>query len=129
MFCDLVRSTELAARLDPEELRDVLRAYQDVADGAVRHFGGTIARYVGDGLLIYFGYPQAHEDDAPRAVRAALGIVAAVRELHGRLAPAIAALSDIPQRAGALNIAILGTRTSPRRDLARPASCGRSHLQ
>jgi class 3 adenylate cyclase/predicted ATPase len=96
MFCDLVRSTELAGQLDPEELRDLLRAYQDAADEIVRRFGGVIARYVGDGLLIYFGYPHAHEDDAERAVRAGLGIVGAVRDLHGRLQATLTPLRDIP---------------------------------
>jgi class 3 adenylate cyclase/predicted ATPase len=98
MLCDLVASTELAGRFDPEELRDVLRAYQDVADEVVRRFGGVIARYVGDGLLIYFGYPEAHEDDGPRAVRAGLGIVAAVRQLQARLAPTLEPLRGIPLR-------------------------------
>jgi class 3 adenylate cyclase len=98
MFCDLVASTELAARLDPEELRDVLRAYQDVADQVIHALGGVIARYVGDGLLVYFGYPQAHEDDAQRAVRAGLRIIGAVRALHAQLAPRIAALRQTPLR-------------------------------
>ncbi len=81
MFCDLVGSTRLSETLDPEDLRDVIRAYQDACSGVIRQFDGFIARYMGDGLLIYFGYPQAHEDDAERAVRTGLGIVEAVRGL------------------------------------------------
>src|SRR5438132_406784 len=73
MFCDLVGSTPLAEKLDPEDLRQVIRAYQDTCTAVVHRFEGYIARYVGDALLVYFGYPQAHEDDAPRAMRAGLG--------------------------------------------------------
>src|SRR5262245_4928678 len=82
MFCDLVGSTPLAERLDPEELREVVRAYQETCAAVIHRFDGYIARYVGDALLVYFGYPQAHEDDAQRAVRAGLGIVAALPELN-----------------------------------------------
>ena len=84
LFCDLVGSTELSARLDPEELREVVRAYQAASGEAVRRYDGYVAQYLGDGLLVYFGYPVAHEDDAKRAVRAALGIVQAIRELNER---------------------------------------------
>ena len=88
MFCDLVGSTALSARLDLEEWRDVVRAYQTACAEVIVRFGGHIAQYLGDGLLVYFGYPQAHEDDANRAVRSALGVVAAARGLgaqrHGR---------------------------------------------
>ena len=84
MFCDLVGSTALSERLDPEELRDVIGAYQEACAAAIGRFEGYIARYMGDGLLVYFGYPQAHEDDAERAVRAGLGIVEAVAGLHPR---------------------------------------------
>jgi class 3 adenylate cyclase/predicted ATPase len=123
MFCDLVSSTQLAGRLDPEELRDLLRAYQEAADEVVQHFGGVIARYVGDGLLIYFGYPHAHEDDAERAVRAGLGIVGAVRELQTRLQPTMALLQDIPLRVRVglhTGLAIMGTMggSAPQDDLA-----------
>jgi class 3 adenylate cyclase len=82
MFCDLVGSTTLSEQLDPEELREVVRAYQQTCAAVIDHFGGTIAQYLGDGLLVYFGYPQAHEDDAQRAVRAGLGIVAALKQLN-----------------------------------------------
>src|SRR5262249_58502657 len=72
LFCDLVDSTALAGQLDPEELRTVVRAYQEVCAKVIARFDGHIAQYLGDGLLVYFGYPLAHEDDAQRAVRAGL---------------------------------------------------------
>ncbi len=84
MFCDLVGSTELSTRLDPERLREVVRAYQQAAAGQIDRFEGHVAQYLGDGLLVYFGYPRAHEDDAQRAVRAALAIVEAMRALGAR---------------------------------------------
>src|SRR5262249_18887055 len=70
LFCDLVDSTALSSQLDPEDLREVVRAYQDTCAKVIARFEGHIAQYLGDGLLVYFGYPQAHEDDAQRAVRA-----------------------------------------------------------
>ncbi|HEV8711705.1 MAG TPA: adenylate/guanylate cyclase domain-containing protein [Candidatus Binatia bacterium] len=85
MFCDLVGSTPLAERLDPEDLREVVRAYQETCTAVIHRFDGYIARYVGDALLVYFGYPAAHEDDAQRAVRTGLGIVAALPQLNARL--------------------------------------------
>ena len=81
MFSDLVGSTALSARMDPEDLREVISAYQKCVAETVQRFGGFIAKYMGDGVLIYFGYPQAHEDDAERAVRAGLELVAACRSL------------------------------------------------
>ena len=75
MFCDVVGSTELATRLDPEDLRDVIGAYQRCAADVLGRFGGFVAKYMGDGILAYFGYPEAHEDDAERAVRAGLAII------------------------------------------------------
>ena len=81
MFSDLVGSTALSARMDPEDLREVISAYQRCVAETVRRFGGFVARYMGDGLLIYFGYPQAHEDDAERAVRAGLALIDAVARL------------------------------------------------
>src|SRR5215471_1072829 len=78
MFCDLVGSTELSARIDPEDLRDVIGAYHRTVAGVVAEFDGFVSRYMGDGVLVYFGYPQAHEDDAERAVRAGLGAIEAV---------------------------------------------------
>jgi TOMM system kinase/cyclase fusion protein len=86
LFCDLVDSTVLASQLDPEEWREVVRAYQDTCAKVIARFEGHVAQYLGDGLLVYFGYPQAHEDDAQRAVRAGLGIVEALSQLHTRLA-------------------------------------------
>jgi class 3 adenylate cyclase len=85
MFCDLVGSTPLSEQLDPEELRDVLHDYQSGCARVIRRFEGQIARYVGDALLVYFGYPLAHEDDAQRAVRAGLGILEAMDRLNARL--------------------------------------------
>ncbi len=78
MFSDLVGSTALSARMDPEDLREVISAYQACVAETVRRFGGFVAKYMGDGVLVYFGYPQAHEDDAERAVRAGLEAIAAV---------------------------------------------------
>ena len=81
MFSDLVGSTALSARMDPEDLREVISAYQKCVAETVQRFGGFVAKYMGDGVLVYFGYPQAHEDDAERAVRAGLELVAAVSGL------------------------------------------------
>jgi class 3 adenylate cyclase len=78
MFSDLVGSTALSARMDPEDLREIISAYQRCVAETVQRFGGFVAKYMGDGVLMYFGYPQAHEDDAERAVRAGLELVAAV---------------------------------------------------
>jgi class 3 adenylate cyclase/tetratricopeptide (TPR) repeat protein len=81
MFSDLVGSTALSARMDPEDLREVISAYQKSVTEAVGRWGGFIAKYLGDGVLVYFGYPQAHEDDAERAARAGLDLIAAVAAL------------------------------------------------
>jgi class 3 adenylate cyclase len=81
MFCDLVGSTELSSRLDPEDLREVIAAYHRAVADVVRSFDGFVAKYMGDGVLVYFGYPRAHEDDAERAVRAGLGVIDAVGRL------------------------------------------------
>jgi class 3 adenylate cyclase/predicted ATPase len=85
MFCDLVDSTRLSSQLDPEEYRDVVRAYQSVCTEVIIRFDGYVAQLLGDGLLVYFGYPHAHEDDPQRAVRTGLGILAAMGDLHTRL--------------------------------------------
>lgn len=82
MFCDLVGSTALSARIDPEDLRDVVQAYQQACAAVIAAYDGYIGQYLGDGILVYFGYPRAHEDDAVRAVRAGLAIVDAVRRLN-----------------------------------------------
>lgn len=92
MFCDLVGSTELSQQLDPEDLRTVIGACQDCWVAAIKRYAGFVARYMGDGLLVYFGYPHAHEDDAERAIRAALDIVDATERLD------IPGLSRVNQR-------------------------------
>jgi class 3 adenylate cyclase len=88
MFCDLVGSTALAVQLDPEDLSKVIRSYQSCVASAIARFDGFIARYVGDGVLIYFGWPEARETDAERAIRGALAIIAAIAQsptLSGRV--------------------------------------------
>src|SRR5262245_45869340 len=95
-FIDLVGSTTLSQQLDPEELRTVMQAYRETCATVIRHFEGYLAKYIGDGLLVYFGYPQAHEDDAPRAVRAGLGIIAALPQLNARLQSTLGAHSCAP---------------------------------
>jgi class 3 adenylate cyclase/predicted ATPase len=82
MFCDLVNSTPLASKFDPEEWREVVRAYYETCEKVIARFDGHIGNYLGDGLLVYFGFPHAHEDDAQRAVRAGLGIIEAVKQLN-----------------------------------------------
>ena len=82
LFCDLVDSTALARRLDPEDLRELIRSYHAACAGAIEPYAGRIAQYLGDGVLVYFGYPNAHEDDAARAVRAGLAILDAIQELN-----------------------------------------------
>jgi class 3 adenylate cyclase len=84
MFSDLVGSTALSTRMDPEDLREVISGYQKCVAETVQRFGGFVAKYMGDGVLVYFGYPQAHEDDVERAVRAGLELVAAVDALKTR---------------------------------------------
>src|SRR6202035_2768955 len=87
MFCDLVGSTALSTQFDPEDLRDLIGAYHRTVATVVAGFDGFVAKYMGDGVLIYFGYPRAHEDDAERAVRAGLETIRAVSALKTR-APA-----------------------------------------
>src|SRR5262249_21676554 len=84
MFSDLVGSTALSTRMDPEDLREVISAYQKCVTETVHHFDGFVARYMGDGALVYFGYPRAHEDDAERAIRAGLELIKVVTELKSR---------------------------------------------
>src|SRR3974390_1609931 len=81
MFCDLVGSTALSTGMDPEDLRDVIASFQSRCSAAIRHYDGFVAKYMGDGILVYFGYPRAHEDEAERSVRAGLAIVEARAEL------------------------------------------------
>src|SRR5262249_31327309 len=85
MFCDLVDSTRLSSQLDPEDYRDMVRAYQNVCPDVIERYEGHTAQLLGDGLLLYFGYPVAHEDDPHRAVRTGLGILAAMEDLNTRL--------------------------------------------
>jgi class 3 adenylate cyclase len=101
MFCDLVGSTSLSTRYDPEDLRDLLGDYHRAVAETVGRFDGFVAKYMGDGVLIYFGYPQAHEDDAERAVRAGLAVVEAVGQLPAR--------EDLSVRLGiATGLAVVG---------------------
>jgi class 3 adenylate cyclase len=78
MFCDLVGSTPLSTRFDPEDLRETLGTYHRCVADTVARFAGFVAKYMGDGVLVYFGYPEAHEDDAERALRAGLAVIDAV---------------------------------------------------
>jgi class 3 adenylate cyclase len=86
MFSDLVGSTALSVRMDPEDLREIIAAYHKCVAAVVRRYNGFVAQYLGDGVLVYFGYPQAHEDDAERAVRAGLELISAVDALNTRVA-------------------------------------------
>jgi class 3 adenylate cyclase/predicted ATPase len=118
MFCDLVGSTALASRLDPEDLREVIGAYHRCIAEAVARFNGFVAKYLGDGVLVYFGYPQAHEDDAERAVRSGLEIVAAVERLAPRegialqarigIATGLAVVGDLIGEGAAREEAVVG---------------------
>ena len=92
MFCDLVGSTALSSKLDPEDMREIISSFQNTCRNAIQPYEGFIARYMGDGILIYFGYPQAHEDDAERAVRAGLAIVDAMTELNAGIGKRYAAV-------------------------------------
>ena len=85
MFIDLVGSTELSARLDPEDFAEVIGAYHRICASSVTKFEGSVAKYVGDGVLAYFGYPEAHEEDAERAVRAGLHVIDAISTIHLRI--------------------------------------------
>src|SRR4051812_35844874 len=98
MFCDLVGSTPLAEKLDPEDLRQVILSYQQTCAEQIQRFEGYLARYIGDGLLVYFGYPQAHEDDAQRAIRTGLGIISALLQLNTRLQQTVSVLQQVPLR-------------------------------
>ena len=85
MFCDLVESTPLAERLDPEEYREIVQTYQAACAKVIQSFDGHVAQYLGDGILVYFGFPLAHEDDAQRSVRAAMGILEEITALNEHL--------------------------------------------
>src|SRR5216683_5828241 len=82
MFCDLVGSTALSTGMDAEDLRDVIASFQNRCSAAIRRYDGFVAKYMGDGILVYFGYPRAHEDEAERSARAGLDIVEAMAELN-----------------------------------------------
>jgi class 3 adenylate cyclase len=120
MFSDLVGSTALSARMDPEDLREVISAYQKCVAETVRRFGGFVAKYMGDGVLIYFGYPQAHEDDAERAVRAGLEVVTAVTGLKTNaslqtrigIATGLVVVGDLIGSGGSQEQAIVGETPS-----------------
>ena len=118
MFCDLVGSTALSARLDPEDMREVIRAYQDACSGAIARYDGFVAKFMGDGVLAYFGFPRAHEEDAERAVRAGLEIAAVVGNLETRakvslkarigVATGIVVVGDIVGQGSAQEQAVVG---------------------
>ena len=118
MFSDLVGSTALSARLDPEDMREVIRAYQDACSGAVARYDGFVAKFMGDGVLAYFGFPRAHEEDAERAVRAGLDIAAAVAKLDTRaketlkvrigIATGIVVVGDLVGQGSAQEQAVVG---------------------
>src|SRR5262245_52262747 len=116
MFCDLVGSTALASRLDPEDLREVIGAYQKCVADVIDRFDGFVAKYLGDGVLAYFGYPQAHEDDAERAVRASLAAVKEVRRVASAealqvrigLATGVAVVGDLIGSGAAQEQAVIG---------------------
>jgi class 3 adenylate cyclase len=106
MFSDLVGSTALATRMDPEDLRELISAYHKCVAEAVGRFGGFVAQYLGDGVLVYFGYPEAHEDDAERAVRAGLAVIAALGAIK---TPAL-----LQTRVGiATGLVVVGDQTGP----------------
>ena len=118
MFSDLVGSTALSARLDPEDMREVIRAYQDACSGAVARYDGFVAKFMGDGVLAYFGFPRAHEEDAERAVRAGLDIAAIVAKLETRaneklevrigIATGIVVVGDLVGQGSAQEQAVVG---------------------
>jgi class 3 adenylate cyclase/tetratricopeptide (TPR) repeat protein len=118
MFSDLVGSTALSARLDPEDMREVIRAYQDACSGVVARYDGFVAKFMGDGVLAYFGFPRAHEEDGERAVRAGLDIAAAVAKLDTRaketlkvrigIATGIVVVGDLVGQGSAQEQAVVG---------------------
>ena len=106
MFCDMVGSSALSTRLDPEEQRDVVSAFQTCCANEIKGLDGTVAQYLGDGVLAYFGYPAAHEDDAERAVRAGLAILDVVRTLQA--APGVTLQARIGLASGVVVVGDLG---------------------
>src|SRR4029077_11004476 len=116
MFSDLVGSTALSGRMDPEDLREVISAYQKCVSETVDRFGGFVSQYLGDGVLVYFGYPEAEEDDAERAVGAALELVEAVASIKTRallqirvgIATGVVVVGDIADAGGSRERGIVG---------------------
>jgi class 3 adenylate cyclase len=133
LFCDLAGSTALSARLDPEDMREVIRAYQDACSGAVARYDGFVAKFMGDGVLAYFGFPRAHEEDAERAVRAGLDIAAGVAKLETRaneklevrigIATGIVVVGDLVGQGSAQEQAVVGETPNL---AARVAGSGRA---
>ena len=126
MFCDLVGSTALSARLDPEDLRDVIAEYHRSVAEIIARFEGFVARYMGDGVLAYFGYPVAHEDDPERAVRAGLEIEAAVRGLESRGTERLAVRIGIATGLVVVGDLVGEARRRSRRSQARPPTSPRA---
>src|SRR5271157_5018300 len=135
MFCDLVGSTALSKRLDPEDMREVIRAYQDACSGAIARYDGFVAKFMGDGILAYFGFPRAHEDDAARAVHAGLEISVVVAGLQTRareklavrigVATGLVVVGDIVGQGPAQEQAVVGDTpnlAARLQGLARPGS-------
>ena len=112
MFCDLVGSTALSERLDPEDLRDLMQAYQRTCGEVIARYDGHVAQYLGDGLMVYFGWPQAHEDDAVRAMRAGLEVTEAVSKLTSS--------TPISTRVGIHTGLVVVGETGARRSLPSP---------
>src|SRR5258708_8737845 len=121
MFCDLVGSTALSTRHDPEDLRELIADYHRAVSDAVGRFDGFVAKYMGDGVLIYFGYPRAHEDDAERAVRAGLAVIEAVGQLPARqdlrvrlgIATGLAVGGDLNRGGAAQERGVVGATPNP----------------
>lgn len=100
MFCDLVESTKLAQKVDPEDLREIIRSFQDLASDDIRELGGEVAQYLGDGLLVYFGFPTAHEDDPVRAATAAIRVLERLPDLNAELKDRFSLTQDLGIRVG-----------------------------
>jgi class 3 adenylate cyclase len=132
MFCDLVGSTPLSVRFDPEDLREVIGAYHRCVADTVARFSGFVAKYMGDGVLVYFGYPEAHEDDAERAVRAGLAVIDAVgrlavpERLNVRLgvASGLVVVGDLIDAGAAQERGVVGETPEPRRPAAGAGPTG-----
>ena len=120
MFVDLVGSTALSTRLDPEDLREVIRAYQDAVAGEVARLEGHVAKFMGDGVLAYFGFPRAHEDDAERAVRAGLDILGTVGRLPSPEGEPLAARVGIATGLVVVGDLVGSGASRSRRSSARP---------